>query len=161
MDYVRDAGEAQKIKEQYKLSSATDKDLVIFDCDGHVKIVNGDALYQTELEQIPNENPNDKEPEFRRKPVAFNGEMVFTAMLLAVENPKPLKAYFLQGDGEPSLSDSGEIGLPEIRRGCWRKITSRPSRCSCRRRRSRAGRLQPAHHRRTANGVFGCGTAED
>jgi hypothetical protein len=48
------------------------------------------------------------EREFRRKPVAFNGEMMFTAMLLAVENPKPLKAYFLQGHGEPSLSDSGE-----------------------------------------------------
>ena len=34
--------------------------------------------------------------------------MMFTAMLLAVENPKPLKAYFLQGHGEPSLADSGE-----------------------------------------------------
>ncbi len=33
---------------------------------------------------------------------------MFTAMLLAVENSKPLKAYFLQGDGEPSLTDAGE-----------------------------------------------------
>jgi hypothetical protein len=104
VDYVRDAGEAQKIKEQYKLSSATDKDLVIFDCGGHVKIVNGDALTQVKLEAVPNAT----EREFRRKPVAFNGEMMFTAMLLAVENPKPLKAYFLQGNGEPSLSESGE-----------------------------------------------------
>ena len=31
-------------------------------------------------------------------------------MLLAVESPQPLKAYFLQGDGEPLLSDSGEHG---------------------------------------------------
>jgi ABC-2 type transport system permease protein len=104
VDYVRDAGEAQKIKEQYKLSSAQDKDLVIFDSDGHVKIVNGDALTQVKLEQVPNAT----EREYRRKPVAFNGEMAFTALLLAVENPKPLKAYFLQGHGEPSLSDSGE-----------------------------------------------------
>ncbi len=104
VDYLRDAGEAQKIKDQYKLSSAKDKDLVIFDCGGHVKIVNGDALAQVKLEQVPNAT----EREFRRKPVAFNGEMMFTAMLLAVENPKPLKAYFLQGHGEPSLSDSGE-----------------------------------------------------
>ena len=36
--------------------------------------------------------------------------MMFTSMLLAVTNPKPLKAYFLQGDGEPSLSDSSETG---------------------------------------------------
>jgi hypothetical protein len=110
VDYIRDAGEAQKIKEQYKLSSATDKDLVIFDCGGHVKIANGAALYQKKIEQIPNENPSEKEPLFRKKPIAFNGEMMFTAMLLAVENTKPLKAYFLQGDGEPALSDSGDPG---------------------------------------------------
>lgn len=106
VDYVRDAGEAQKIKEQYKLNSPTDKNLVIFDCDGRIKIANGDALTETKLEQVP----NSTEREFRRKPVAFNGEMMFTSMLLAVTNPKPLKAYFLQGDGEPSLTDSGEMG---------------------------------------------------
>lgn len=104
VDYLTDPGEAQKIKDQYKLSSAKDKDLVIFDCGGHVKIVNGEALSQVKLEQVPSAT----EREFRRKPVAFNGEMMFTAMLLAVENPKPLKAYFLQGHGEPSLSDSGD-----------------------------------------------------
>ena len=105
VDYLRDAGEAQKIKEQYKLSSAEDKDLVIFDYNGHVKIVNGDALTQVKLEEVPNATQR----EFRRKPIAFNGEMMFTAMLLAVENPKPLKAYFLQGHGEPSLSESGDM----------------------------------------------------
>jgi ABC-type uncharacterized transport system involved in gliding motility auxiliary subunit len=105
VDYVRDPGEAQKIKEKYKLSSAQDKDLVIFDCNDHVKIVNGDSLTQVKLEEVPNATQR----EFRRKPIAFNGEMMFTAMLLAVENPKPLKAYFLQGDGEPSLSGSGDM----------------------------------------------------
>ena len=104
VDYLRDAGEAQKIKDQYKLSSAKDKDIVIFDCGGHVKKVDGDSLTQVKLEQVPNAT----EREFRRKPIAFNGEMLFTAMLLAVESPRPLKAYFLQGHGEPSLSDSGE-----------------------------------------------------
>jgi ABC-2 type transport system permease protein len=104
VDYLRDAGEAQKIKEQYKLSSAKDKDLVIFDCAGRTKIVNGNALSQVKLELVPNAT----EREFRRKPIAFNGEMMFTTMLLAVENPKPLKSYFLQGHGEPSITDSGE-----------------------------------------------------
>ena len=104
VDYLTDPGAAQKIKDQYKLSSAKDKDLVIFDCDGHVKVVPGEALTQVKLEQVPNVT----EREFRRKPVAFNVEMMFTAMLLAVESPKPLKAYFLQGHGEPSLSDTGE-----------------------------------------------------
>jgi hypothetical protein len=105
VDYVRDAGEAEKVKAQYKLAAATDKDIVIFDCDGRVKMFSGDALTITKLEQVPNE----KEREFRRKPVAFQGETVFTAMLLALENPHPLKAYFLQGHGEPSLSEKGNF----------------------------------------------------
>ena len=106
VDYVRDAGEAQKIKEQYKLNSPTDKNLVIFDCEGRVKIVPGDALTQVKLEAVP----NPKEREFRRRPIAFNGEQAFTSMLLAVTSARPFKAYFLQGHGEPSLSDTGETG---------------------------------------------------
>ena len=106
VDYVRDAGEAEKVKEQYKLNSQTDKNLVIFDCDGRIKIAPGDTLTQYTLEQIPNK----KEREFRRKPVAFHGEITFTSMLLALENPRPLTAYFLQGHGEPALDDSGNVG---------------------------------------------------
>jgi gliding motility-associatede transport system auxiliary component len=114
VDYIRDAGEAEKIKEKYKLSSVVDKDLIIFDCkeqgEQHVKIVPGDALVQYTLQQIPNE----KEREFRKKPVAFYGEMTFTSMLLAVTNPKPYKAYFLQGHGEPSLTDTGNFGYSKF-----------------------------------------------
>lgn len=106
VDYIHDAGEAEKIKDQYKSIAANDKDLIIFDCGGRVKIVPGDGLVQTTLEQIQNE----KEREFRRKPVAFNGEMTFTSALLALENPQPLKAYFLQGHGEGSIDDSGNFG---------------------------------------------------
>ena len=106
VDFVRDAGEAEKVKEQYRLNSQTDKNLVIFDCDGRIKIAPGDGLTQYTLEQIPNE----KEREFQRKPVAFHGEMMFTSMLLALENPRPLTAYFLQGHGEPAPEDSGNFG---------------------------------------------------
>ena len=107
VDYVRDAGEAQKIKEQYRLNSPTDRNLIIFDAgDKRVKIVNGDTLTRVKLEQVP----NPKEREFRRKPLAFLGEQVFTSMLLAITTAKPFKAYFLQGHGEPSLSDTDETG---------------------------------------------------
>jgi len=107
VDYVHDPGEAEKVKEQYGLNSPTAKKLIIFDAgDKRVKIANGDALTQYTLEQIPNE----KEREFRRKPVAFRGEEMFTSMLLAITNPKPFEAYFLQGHGEPSLTDSSETG---------------------------------------------------
>ena len=108
VDYTLDAAEAEKIKEKYPLGSVKDKNLIIFDCNGHFKIAPGDELSQTQLEF--ERESDDGKPEFRKKPVAFNGEMLFTAMLLAVENPEPLKAYFLQGDGEPSLSDSGDNG---------------------------------------------------
>jgi hypothetical protein len=104
VDYVRDAGEAEKIKEQYKLNSPTDKNLIIFNCEGRIKIANGKALVQ----YAPGEISKDKKIEFR--PVAFRGEMMFTSMLLAVINPKPLKAYFLEGHGEPSLEDTSETG---------------------------------------------------
>ncbi len=110
VDYVRDAGEAEKVKAQYKLDSAMDKNLVIFDYEGRIKIANGDALTQFKLEEMPAKNHDQKQLEFRRKPVAFHGEEMFTAMLLALENPHPFKAYFLQGHGEPSLTDSGDFG---------------------------------------------------
>jgi ABC-type uncharacterized transport system involved in gliding motility auxiliary subunit len=107
VDYVRDAGEAQKLKEQYKLNAPTDKNLIIFDCEGRVKVVNGDSLTRVTLDPV--DNPKG-EREFRRKPVAFMGEQVFTSMLLAVTSAKPFQAYFLQGHGEPSLADSGNFG---------------------------------------------------
>jgi len=111
VDYVRDAGEAEKVKEQYKLDSATDKNLVIFDCDGRIKIANGESLTQFTLEQVPAKNHNQRQLEFQRKPVAFRGEEMFTAILLVLESSHPFKAYFLQGHGEPSLADSGNFGF--------------------------------------------------
>jgi len=111
VDYVRDAGEAEKVKAQYKLDSPTDKNLVIFDAGkGRIKIANGDSLTQFTLEEVPPNNRSQRQLEFERKPVAFRGEEMFTAILLALGNPHPFKAYFLQGDGEPSLADSGQAG---------------------------------------------------
>ena len=103
VDYLRDAAAAQKVKADYKLTAANDKNVIIFDCGGKAQRIDGSALAQYTLEQVPSE----KEREYRRKPVAFLGESLFTAALLQVTNPKPLKAYFLQGHGEHQL-DSGD-----------------------------------------------------
>lgn len=106
VDYIRDAGEAEKIKEQYKLSS--DKDMVIFDNgNGRPGFVDGEALTQYVLNSVKQAS-GEKELEFLKKPISFSGEMVFTSRLLALENPEPLKAYFLQGHGEPSLKDANK-----------------------------------------------------
>ena len=104
VDYLTNPGDAQKAKIQYKLDAPTDKNLVIFDCAGRVKMVNGDAL----MESTPERVPNDRELEFRKRPVAFKGEMVCSAMLLAVTSPKPLRACYLTGHGEHSPASSEE-----------------------------------------------------
>jgi hypothetical protein len=105
VDYTRDSAEAQRVKSAYKLSTSSggsEKDLVIFDCDGRYKVAEGRQLADYKLEQVP----NSSEREFRRKIVSFNGELMFTATLLAVTDPKPLKAYSLEGDGEHGIADT-------------------------------------------------------
>src|SRR6266487_2703246 len=106
VDYHRDPAGAQKVKDHYRLASATDKNLVIFDCEGKVKPVNGNALAEYTIEPVPNE----KEATYRRKPENFRGERVFTSVLLWVTSPKPLKAGFLQGHGEHLIDSSDEDG---------------------------------------------------
>jgi len=103
VDYLRNTGEAELVKAKYKLSS--NKDMVIFDMGGQPAYVDGDALTQYVMTGVK-QSSGEKELEFLRKPVNFSGEMIFTSKLLALAHPEPLKAYFLQGHGEPSLKDS-------------------------------------------------------
>jgi hypothetical protein len=105
VDYLRDPGAALEIKAKYNLGSSTNKNFVIFDCEGRSKIVDEKILMRTQLERVEGE-----ERVYRRKPVAFHGEMMFTGALLSVINPNPLKAYYLEGHGEASLTDAGEMG---------------------------------------------------
>ena len=106
VDYVRDASEAQKTKIKYGLNAATDKDLIIFDGGG----ANWRAFPASQLLEYGAVGMTaDKKLDIR--PVRFNGEKVFTAMLLALENPQPLKAYFVTGHGEVPPDDSGEHGF--------------------------------------------------
>lgn len=108
VDDLWDAAAAENIKKKYAndLTGVTNKNLIIFDCDGRVKVVNGNALAEYVTEQVP----NAKELEYRRKPVAFLGEKMFTAALLAVTSPRELKAYFLTGHGEHALDGGNDEG---------------------------------------------------
>ena len=108
VDYVRDPAGAQQIKTDYKLAAATDKDLVIFDCEGRRRLLDGKALTQAVLEQVPSEKENQRL--YRRKPTVFEGESGFTAALLMVTSPNPLNAYFLQGHREHGLSSGDDLG---------------------------------------------------
>ncbi len=126
VDYVSNPGDAAKVKEQYHLpgdaqspNSPPAKDLIIFDSPGRVPIViPGAAIVQFQTVQIakndPDFDPSEQKMQLRKKPVLFNGEAMFTAKLLALAKSEPFKAYFLKGDGESSLSDSGNFGFTQF-----------------------------------------------
>jgi hypothetical protein len=108
VDYIRDPSLAQKAKAKYNLAAPTDKNLVIFDCEGKVKMVEGSRLASYVIEQVTDPAPGAKDLSFRRKPTAFLGEMAFTTALLDVTSSRSLKAYFLQGHGEHDISSGDE-----------------------------------------------------
>ena len=117
VDYLSDNAGAQAVKAQYNLPGAVtmpgappNKNLIIFDNGQRSLIVPGAVIVQTKLEQVAPEDPKQNKFEFRYKPIAFNGEVMFTSKLLQLANPRPFKACFLQGDGEASLADAGDAG---------------------------------------------------
>lgn len=110
VDYERDAAAALQIKNTYKLGSADDKDLIIFECNGRFYIVPGSRLAEDVIEEVP----NPKEREFRRKLKAFGGEDGFNAALFNLTNPKPLTACFLQDSGEHPAESEKNIGYQKF-----------------------------------------------
>jgi hypothetical protein len=113
VDYLRDAAAAQRVKLAHQLpdsSKEEEKNFIIFECEGRKEVVNGYALgnYEIEVDQ-------DKGT-YERRTTAFKGEMMFTAKLLSVTSPRPLKAYVLQGHGEHDLNSGDEVlGYQEFR----------------------------------------------
>jgi ABC-type uncharacterized transport system involved in gliding motility auxiliary subunit len=107
VDYLRDAGAAEKIKAEYKnhLLGVTNKNLIIFDGgENRVLAINGRALTQYVIE-VP-----DPEKLQYTKRTMFHGERLFNGALLAVTNPKPLRAYYLTGHDEHRLDGTDEGG---------------------------------------------------
>ena len=95
----------KRSQEKYRLTGTGAKNLIIFDAgNDRVQIRLGDSLIQNGIKGV------SKDKKLDIGPVAFRGEMMFTSMLLALQKPNPFKAYFLQGHGEPSLTDSGQAG---------------------------------------------------
>jgi gliding motility-associatede transport system auxiliary component len=94
VDYLRDPAAANLVKVAYKLSQATDKNLIIFDCNGSKRYVYGNELSDVDIQSLVSGKTN----EVRR--THFKGELLFTSAILSVSNPRPVKAYFLSGHGE-------------------------------------------------------------
>ena len=100
VNYLLLTGRANWIKTQYQLSDA-DKDLVIFDCNGKKRIVRTKELSDYDLQGIF----AGKEA----KRTSFKGEQFFTSAILGVTDPKPFKAYCLQGHGEHDPASDDEM----------------------------------------------------
>jgi len=109
VDYMLDPGQAQKVKAKYNLAAPTEKNLVIFECEGRVRTVPGNELADYVFEQVTNRAPGEKGLKFARKPAAFLGEIAFSGALLDITSPTPHKAYFLQGHGEHQIDSGDEL----------------------------------------------------
>ncbi len=120
VDYIRDPGAAELIKEKYQshFPPEVDTNLVIFEGGGVVRVLPGDKLTKYEDKFVgmkPRaDNPQKRDMEFRHTPVAFNGEPAFSSVLMSLANPVPIKAYYLTGNGEVSLMDSGQTGFEKF-----------------------------------------------
>ncbi len=99
-----DPAEAERVKNIYKLGQSSSKEVVIFDCEGQIKMVYANDLMDYEIE--PTE---DSSAVFRRKITAFKGESVFTSALIWVTQPRQLKVYFIQDHREHNLFSRDEI----------------------------------------------------
>src|ERR1035438_2769701 len=90
VDYTRDPAEAMKVKEKFNLpvslaspNAPPAKDLIIFACGDRHAVVPGAVVVGAKTVQMsssePDFDPNEKRVQFVRKPVTFNGEVLFTS----------------------------------------------------------------------------------
>src|SRR6185503_1238714 len=103
VDYLRDPAAANLVKTSYKLSQATDKNLIIFDSNGSKRFVYGSELSDVDIQPLVSGKTN----EVRR--THFKGELLFTSAILSVSNPRAVKAYFLIGHGEHRSSSDDKL----------------------------------------------------
>lgn len=109
VDYYADPGASQEVKLKFKLGTVTNRDFVIFSYADRAKFVDGNSLSDYHYDFERTANPDDQRLRVNQQRVAFSGEEHFSAAIFALTQSKPLKAYFLQGHGEPSPNDNSEI----------------------------------------------------
>ena len=107
VDRYRDPGTAEEMKLKYNLGATTNRDFIIFDCEGHTRIIPANQLPSYDYPRSKETSP-DGRPIYDKKLIAFNGEMLFTPAIFAVSNPRPLKVYFVAGHGEKPIDDSDD-----------------------------------------------------
>jgi hypothetical protein len=105
VDYERYIGRAKQILSELKQDGPIEDDRVIFAANGRTKVVHEGEL--SEYARATQEMMEGKE--IHR--TGFRGEELFSAAILSVTDPKPMRAYFLQGHGEHDPADDKENSL--------------------------------------------------
>ncbi len=94
LDYTRFPGPSKELLVKYDLNGSREKDFVLFESNGHHKIV-----YAREMAEYDFSGLLSGRTKFVRRN-GFRGELLFTSDIYAVSNPQALKTYFLYGHGE-------------------------------------------------------------
>ncbi|MCF7708516.1 MAG: GldG family protein [Verrucomicrobia bacterium] len=114
VDYLRNPGRAQLVKDKYKLSFVSAgnntyfKNLVLFDCNGRTKLVHGKELSDYDVSEVLSGESR------RVKRKSFKGEMLFTSALFSVIDLEPQNVYFLEGHREMDYRSEGESGYSKF-----------------------------------------------
>jgi hypothetical protein len=105
LDYTRFPGPAKELLSKHIPNGPRNKDFVLFECNGHSKIVYADEMADYDFSDLM-----AGRGKFVRRN-AFRGELLFTSDIYAVSHPQALKTYFLCGHGENDPGDPpGEPG---------------------------------------------------
>lgn len=99
VDYLRDGTAARKVKQDYKLTSSNDKDVIIFDSNGNTVVANYGELSEYDTSDLI----GGKSQEVTR--THFNGELVFTSKIYSVATGKRTIAYYMLENGEHPVVD--------------------------------------------------------
>src|SRR5687767_2505218 len=89
VDYLRDVGAAKLVREQYKLDSINDNDLLIFESHGGKRVVNASELRDYDYSKLLSRETNEVYA------THFKGELLFTSAIFSVANERKPVAYFL------------------------------------------------------------------
>lgn len=93
VDQTRDPSRARELQGKYQFTDA--ENVVILDYDGKVKFVPMSDMADFDLTPMATGQPP--------RVLAFKGEQALTNAIISLLNPERLKAYFLQGHGEPAV----------------------------------------------------------
>jgi hypothetical protein len=104
IDYLQDPGAGELLKQNYKFSFVSDKNVVIFESNRKVKTVLEKELSEYDWSGLISGATNEI------KRTGFKGEQLFTSAIRSVADPRQAKAYFLRGHGEvdPANDDPKE-----------------------------------------------------